>query len=518
MNLQLTQALRRNAQCNPNRVAMIFGERRSTWRAVQDRVARLAGALQAMGVAKGDRVGLLALNSDRYLETMLAIWWVGAAVNPVNIRWNPGEIAYTLDDCETAVLFVDSAFAAMLPTLRQQSRSLRQVVHLDTAAEGESSFEQLVHAHQPVPDAGCCGEDLAGIFYTGGTTGRPKGVMLSQRAMVLNSLMSLAEIGMASSDTLLMNAPMFHLAGLSFLMRGVTTGASMVIQPSFSPASAFEAMASHRVTTIFSVPVMLQMMADHPKAAEFDLSSVRLVAYGASPVSEAVLDRAFKLFPNAEFAQGYGMTELSSAVCTLTGEFHTPEGRAGGRLRSAGRALPGIDLRIVDSEGCDVARGQVGELIVRSPSVMTGYWKLEEQTAEALRDGWMHTGDAATMDDDGFVYIVDRLKDMIVSGGENVFCAEVESVLARHPDVASVAVIGVPSTEWGEAVHAVVVLRAGAQTSAEALIGHCRTSIAGYKCPRSIEFRDSLPLSGAGKVLKYALRAPYWKGRERGVA
>jgi acyl-CoA synthetase (AMP-forming)/AMP-acid ligase II len=265
---------------------------------------------------------------------------------------------------------------------------------------------------------------------------------------------------------------------------------------------------------VLLVPTMIQMLVDHPAMkAGPDIGSLKRVVYGASSISEAVLDRAMAALPGVEFFQAYGMTELSPVATINPAWYHTAEGRRAGKLRSGGRASFGTEVRIVDDVGVEVARGTVGEVAVRGPNVMLGYWNQVEQTAAALRNGWMHTGDGAYMDDDGFIFVVDRMKDMIKSGGENVFSAEVENALAQHPAVAACAVIGVPSETWGEAVHAVVVVKPGATVSQAELIAHCRTCIAGYKCPRSVEMREALPLSGAGKVLKTVLRKPFWEGR-----
>jgi len=519
MNLYLTQALHRAVQQRPDATATIFQGRSRSYGELGQRVARLAGALQRLGLQPGDRVGMLALNSDRTLEYYLAVWWAGGVVNPVNTRWSAAEMLHSLDDCGTAILFVDDQFLPLLATLRAQSKALRSCIYM---GEGQApadmhDWEQLLRANAPVADALRNGEDLAGVFYTGGTTGRPKGVMLSHSALVINSQISLLAAHVDESARLLQVAPLFHLAGLSFLLRGLVVGCTQVIVPGFSVESMLEAIERERCTKLMAVPAMLQVLVDDARTAAADLSSVESVGYGASPITEALLERAFAMFPQAEFTQGYGMTELSAGVSYLTSPYHTPAGRKLGKLSSAGQALAGIDLRIGDSEGREVPRGEIGELMVRSPCVMQGYWNLPEQTAAALRDGWMHTGDAGRMDADGFVFIVDRFKDMIVSGGENVYCAEVEGALAGHPAVAAVAVIGVPSSSWGESVHAVVVRKAGAETDAEALIAHCRTLIAGYKCPRSVAFIDALPVSGAGKVMKYKLREPHWAGHARRV-
>ena len=519
MSLHLTQVIHQNLQQRPNAVATVFGKRERTHAQLAERVARLAGGLQGLGVKPGDRVGLLSLNADRYVETYLALWWAGAAVNPINTRWSAAEIAFSLDDCETAVLCVDDAFAAVVGELRAQSNVLKTVIHATDgqAMAGAIDYEALIAGSEPVPCVAGSGDDLAGVFYTGGTTGKPKGVMLSHSALTLNALMLLVACPFDDTAVPLQNLPMFHLAGLSFLLRGLMRGCRLVILPGFTPASVFGAVVEHKLTHVMMVPTMLQMLADDPSMRQYDLRSVVWVGYGASPISEAVLKRVSEMFPSAELFQGYGMTEVAAGLTLLTGRDHRP-GDARGRMRSAGQALPTVELKIIDAEGNTLPQGEVGEIAARTPCLMQGYWNRPEETAAALRDGWFRSGDAGRLDADGFLYIVDRVKDMIVSGGENVYSAEVENALARHPAVAANAVIGIPHERWGEQVHAVVVLKPGATASAEELQAHCKGLIAGYKCPRSVEFRDAMPLSGAGKILKTELRAPYWKDKGKQVA
>jgi len=518
--LYLTQALHRAMQCSPRAIATVYQGRSRSYGELGERVTRLAGALRRLGVQPGDRVGVLALNADRTLEYYLAVWWAGGVVNPVNTRWSVAEMAHSLDDCATGILFVDPQFLPVAAELRSAARAVHTWVYL---GEGQApadmlDCETLIRESEPVADALRGGDDLAGVFYTGGTTGRPKGVMLSHAALVINAQVSMLGAFFDETARLLHVAPLFHLAGLSLLLRGLLMGCVQIILPGFSVEGMLGAIERERATNLMAIPAMLQMLVDDPRTAQADLSSVRFVGYGASPITEALLERAFAAFPQAEFAQGYGMTELSAGVSYLTRHYHSPEGRKLGKLASAGQALAGIDLRVCDGEGHEVPRGTVGELTVRSPCVMQGYWNLPEQTAAALHGGWMHTGDAARMDADGFVFIVDRYKDMIVSGGENIYCAEVEGALARHPGVAAAAVIGVPDPRWGEAVHAVVVCKPGAEADAAALIAHCRELIAGYKCPRSVAFVAALPISGAGKVMKYRLREPHWAGHARRVS
>ncbi|HEX4986123.1 MAG TPA: long-chain-fatty-acid--CoA ligase [Burkholderiales bacterium] len=516
--MYLTQGLHRAVQSHPERVATICGERRHSYRQYADRVARLAAALQQLGMNPGDRVGMLALNSDRYLEFFYGAWWGGGVVNPVNIRWSPAEIAYSLDDCDTRILLVDEQFRQVAGDLKARSRKLETLVYTGDAATpaGMLDYEELLARAAPMPDAGHCGDDLAAVMYTGGTTGFPKGVMLSHRNLASNALCYLAEGVTHADGRALLIAPMFHIAIGALMHAHAMAGGTQVIVPAFAPLAALQAMQQYRPTHTLMVPTMIQLMTDHPDAPQYDLSSLEVMAYGGSVISEAVLKRAMARFPNAGFIQAYGMTEIAPCATYLKPAEHRDAGRPG-LLRSAGRASLINEVRIVDAQGAEVARGTVGEVTVRGPNVMLGYWNKPDQTAAALRDGWMHTGDGGYMDGEGYLYIVDRMKDMIVSGGENVYSAEVENALSRHPAVAASAVIGIPSEQWGEAVHAVVVLKPGAGTTAAELSAHCHRLIAGYKCPRSVEFRDALPMTGAGKIQKTELRKPWWEGRARAV-
>jgi acyl-CoA synthetase (AMP-forming)/AMP-acid ligase II len=515
--MYLTQALHRCARQTPDTPATVFGDRVRTWAQSADRIARLAAALRGLGIADGDRVAMLGLNSDRYHEYLFAVPWAGAVVTPINIRWNPTEIAYALGDSGTTVLLVDDAFAPMLPALRDLCPGLTGVIHCGDGPTpaGALSYEDLVAHHDPVPDAHRSGDDLAGIFYTGGTTAHPKGVMLSHSNLLVSSMGGGATAGgfVVPDGRFLHAAPMFHLAAIAaWLGRGLV-GGTHVIVPMFSPAAVAQAIERHAVTEVLLVPTMIQMLVAHLEDEPADLSGVRHLVYGASPISETLLARAEKHFPSAGFTQAYGMTELSPIATLLTPADHAdPVLR-----RSAGRAAVCAEVRIVDPDDVEVPAGTVGEVVVRGGQVMLGYWNRPEETAAALRGGWMHTGDAGRMDERGYVFIVDRIKDMIVSGGENVYSAEVENVLAGHPAVAACAVIGVPDDEWGERVHAVVVLAPGASATPDELREHCVARMAGYKAPRSVDFADALPISPAGKVLKRDLRAPYWAGTDRAV-
>ena len=519
--MYLTQGLHRALQQHPDRVAVRYAGRSHTFRELGDRAARLAAALQELGMQTGDRVAMLALNSDRYLDYQLGVPWGGGVLNPCNVRWSVAEIVYSLNDSSSTLLIVDDAFVGLVDAIRRETPSIVHVIYAGErdAPAGLHDFETLMARATPIEDLRRSGDDLLGLFYTGGTTGFPKGVMLSHQNLWASGTSLLAEGTAPRGGVYLHAAPMFHLADFGVSMPQHIAGNAHAIIQAFSPEAVLTSIEQDRVTDTLLVPTMIQMLVDHPSmTADRDLSSLKRIVYGASSMSEAVLDRALKALPGVEFFQAYGMTELSPLATLNPAWYHTAEGRRAGKIRSGGRASFGTEVRIVDPEDVEVPRGTVGEVAVRGPNVMLGYWKKPELTAEALRGGWMHTGDGAYMDDDGFIYVVDRMKDMIITGGENVYSAEVENALSQHAAVAMCAVIGIPSKEWGEAVHAVVVVRAGADVASDALIAHCRTLIAHYKCPRSVEFRDALPLSGAGKILKTTLREPFWEGRERQVA
>lgn len=517
--MRITQGLHRSLQMNPDAVATVHGERVRSFSELADRVANFAGALRALGVQKGDSVAMLSLNSDRYLEYYLACAWLGAVVNPVNFRWSVAEINYSLNDASSVALIVDDEFVSYVDAIREGCPAVRDIIFAGdgTVPQGLLHYEALISDATPIPDQGAGGDDLFGIFYTGGTTGKPKGVMLSHQNICSSGLALLAEGAFAEGCVALHVAPMFHLADMMVTACVLIRGGRHVFAAAFRPDLVLSTVQANGVTDLLLVPAMLQALVDSPAMAENDVSSVLRIMYGASTISEAVLDRAMNRFPGVAFTQVYGMTEMSAVMTVLSPSMHSAEGRVHEKLRSGGRCAYHVEMRILNEKDEELPRNEVGEVAFRGPNMMKGYLNQEEATREALRGGWMHTGDGGYLDEDGYLFIVDRLKDMIVTGGENVYSSEVENAISQHPAVLSCAVIGVPDDEWGESVHAVVVLKADHALSQEELYTHCKGLIAGYKCPRSMEVVDALPLSGAGKVLKTELRRPYWSGRARQV-
>ncbi len=523
--MSLVQNIILNATIRRSEPATIMGDRVHTWSEFVERVSRAAAGLRDMGIKEGDRVGIMALNSDRYLEALFAINWAGAVSVPMNIRWSLEENVYSAKDSGLRVLIADDQFAdgarAMRAEVISDTGEEIPLIHMGDAdaPEGFVGWDTVVDKHEGMDAVEVPYSSLSGIFYTGGTTGFPKGVMLSYLALWSSAMTLTAAAKVGVSTRYLHAAPMFHLADAAFSNSTTIAGGTHVFIPAFTAAGTLQAVTDKKVTTALLVPTMIGMLLQAPEFGEADVSSLRTLVYGASPMPEPILLDALKKLPHVSFYQGYGQTEMAPLVSLLPPENHVLEGPAS-KLRSAGLPIGCVQVQIMDEDGVEVARGEPGEIWVRGPNAMDGYWNKPAQTADAMVNGWVKTGDVAYQDEDGFLFICDRAKDMVITGGENVFSAEVENAVLTHDNVAEVAVIGVPDDKFGERVHAVIVPVAdAADITQEEIYEHCRELIAGYKCPRSIEIRNEpLPLSGAGKVLKKDLRAPHWEGKGKGVA
>jgi long-chain acyl-CoA synthetase len=517
---QISQFVRRAVQTGAGKLATVCGERQRTWREFDDRIKRLAAAMHGLGFRPGDRIGILALNCDRYLECLFGLSLGGFVFVPINTRLAPPEIVFWLADSGCAALFTDGAFVPVLPKVLPDAPDVRLVVYIGegTTPPELADYEKLLGTAHPFAGSIGADNDLAGIFYTGGTTGRSKGVMLSHNNIMSNAL-NIFPSTQADEDTRYAHAaPMFHLAdnAMTYLVTGFR--GTHYFLPRYEPVALMKLIEQYKITLLLIVPTMINMLVNHPDVGNHDLSSMERLLFGASPMPEAVLRRAAEVMPDVKFCHLYGQSESSPVLTALDPRYTCFEGPYAGRVKSAGQAVLDCEIRIHDVDDNEVPRGTIGEICARGPMVMLGYWKQPEMTAHALRNGWLHTGDGAYMDEEGFIFIVDRVKDMIISGGENVYSAETEEALYSHEAVSECAVIGVPDDIWGERVHAIVRLKPGMSATPQELIAHCHKLIANYKSPRTLDLREEpLPLSGAGKILKTELRKPYWDGKERRV-
>ncbi|MCX6466255.1 MAG: long-chain-fatty-acid--CoA ligase [Pseudonocardiales bacterium] len=507
--MTLSDIVGRHARCTPDGVAFRDGPLTLTWAATDARIERLAAALAGAGVGPGDRVAVLGLNSAPHVEAMVAVLRRGAICVPVNFRMVAAEIAYVLTDSGATAALVDDTFAPVLEAARAQVPALAAVLTF-----GAGYADLLAAAPERAPAHDAADGDPAFLMYTSGTTGRPKGAVLTHRNLLLHAYSSIAHSGVSGDDRVaLSGAPLFHIAGVSGFVLNAVVAATTVISPSggFDPVAVVDLLERERITSCFFVPAQWAAIVAVPGIAERDLSALRRLTWGAAPASTTLLRTMIDTFPQAEVMTAFGQTECSPVTCLLRGEDSIR------KIGSIGTPMLNVEVRVVDDEMRDVPRGEVGEIVYRGPTVMSGYWNKPEETAEAFRGGWFHSGDLVRQDEDGYLYVVDRKKDMIITGGENVYCAEVENVLAGHPQVGEVALIGVPDPRWGEAPLAVIAPRdpADPPTAAE-IDGFCREHLAAYKRPRDVVLVDALPRNAAGKVLKTRLREEH--GATRVVA
>ena len=483
--------------------AVVCQDNRRTYAELGSRCRRLAGSMRKLSLAPHDRIGVIALNSDRYLELYLGLPAAGFVLVPVNSRLAPAEMRAILADAGVSVVFADADYPG--------AAGVGRVVMMP------EDYEDLIAGADEVPlGEGVTEDDLAALFYTSGTTGAAKGAMHTHRSLVCSALHFMATWPFDRQTRWLVASPLFHTGGIIGTLATVWAGGAHVIMPRFDPDLAVDLIEREAVTHTLLVPTMLAAAAGAQLARPRNVSSLRYLSHGASPISAETLRRTRQAFPNAELLHVYGTTEATPITTLLPHEeriLDTP------LVRSCGQPAMGVEIRVVDSSLADVPPGAVGEIIVRSPSVMAGYWRKPEATAEVMRGDWYLTGDLGYTDDASYIYLVNRVKDMIVSGGENIYSIEVEDALATHPAVAESAVFGVPDPRWGESVYAVVSCRKQKQVTADELVAHCRERIAGFKVPRCIELRtEPLPKSAAGKILKRDLREPHWAGQHTQVS
>jgi long-chain acyl-CoA synthetase len=513
--------LSRAAQRWPDRPAWLEDGVVVPFSEAEARVNRLARALLAGGASPGDRVGMLVPNCRQGLETILAPMKAGMGVVPMNVRLHPSEHEYMLNDSGARVLIYHEDLHPHVASIRTRLQTVERFIVIGRGESTDLSFEELLSGGSTAPpEVAIQPDDLAWLFYTSGTTGRPKGAMLTHRNLLAMAQLFLLDLNPArETDVLLHAAAITHGSGVS-IFHHIARGAASAFPATraFEPRRIFEAIQRHRVTTMFLAPTMIHMLATSGVHHEYDLSSLHTVFYGGGPMYVEQQQEAVRTF-GPIFCQLFGQGEAPMACTTLSKEAHLagddPVRRR--RLSSAGRETTGVQVRIVDEHDRTVPSGTAGEIVVRGDLVMQGYWNRADATAETLRNGWLHTGDVGHLDEDGYLYVTDRKKDMIISGGANIYPREVEEVICTHPAVQEVTVIGVPDETWGESVKALVVLRPAAQAAEADIIEHCRARLASYKKPASVEFLAELPKSAYGKILKRELREPYWAGRSRHV-
>jgi long-chain acyl-CoA synthetase len=518
--LTLGDIARHHARTRPDHIALSFEGRLTTYAESDRRSNQAAQALLAAGAEKGQAIAYLGKNSDHYFELLLGAAKIGAITTPIGWRLSPAEVGYIVEDCASRLLFVgpecvDCAKAA-LATMTDPP----DVIAMEAPGRDYPTYESWRDA-QPArdPAIAVAPEDTALLLYTSGTTGRPKGVMLmSANLMRSRKLLSEAQLTWNEwyeGEVNLVAMPVAHIGGTGWGLVGLMNGVKNVVAREFNPMESLDFIEREGVAKMFMVPAALQFVVRQPRAREIDYSRLRHILYGASPMPVALLRECMDVF-GCGFCQQYGMTETTGTIVYLPPEDHDPNGNE--RMRSAGVPMPGVEIRIQDADGNVLGPRQIGEVATRSAANMKGYWRKHDATKATVdKDGWLRTGDAGFLDEDGYLYIQDRIKDMIISGAENIYPAEVENAIHGHPHVADVAVIGVPDDTWGEAVKAIVVPKPGVTPDASDIIDYARARIAHYKAPKSVDFADALPRNAAGKILRRQLREPYWAGKEKRV-
>jgi acyl-CoA synthetase (AMP-forming)/AMP-acid ligase II len=509
--IELRDVIARNAALYPEATHSVFEGRRLSFRAFADRVRRLTSGLYKLGLRHQDRVAILAMNCPEYLEVFGAAEWSGFVVATVNWRLAAPEIAYVLRDAAPRVLVFESQYTAVVESLRAELPGIEHWVCMggDVPAWAQAYESVVAEGELAGAPLSAAPEDLLCLIYTSGTTGRPKGCMITQHAHAFMADQSAAYQAMLPGDRALVIAPLFHVGARSQQLPMHQRGGTVVILRRFDATEVLQTIAAERITHVHMVPAMLQGVLDLPGHERYDTSSLKCIIYAAAPMPVPVLRRAITRFGHI-LVNGWGLTEAGNGAM-LPQHLHRPDGTPEevGRLASVGQPTMGTEVIVADEEGRELPRGQVGELLLRSAGNMAGYWNNHPATVEALRGGWLRTGDMGRMDELGFVFLVDRKKDMIITGGENVYCREVEEALIEHPGLADVAVIGVADARWGEAVKAVAVRATGSAVTEAELIAHCKRLIAGYKCPKSVNFVDALPRLPSGKISKVELRSRY---------
>lgn len=520
--MNLSMLLTKTARLFPDKLAFVLGNRELTYSQFNARVNRLANALKRLELQQGENVAILQYNYPETYESLFACFKNGLGAVPINFRLHPKEFAFIIDHSESKAVILSPEFNESILSVRDRIPKAQHLITTEGAQGELIDYTSLLQTESAAfADVDVSPDDLAWLFYTSGTTGMPKGAMLTHRNLLAMTMNFYADIapGFSPDDVVLHAAPLSHGSGL-YGLPNIGKGATNVIlaSKSFDPELVFKTIEKHRVTNMFTAPTMIKMLIDHPALDRYDLSSLRSLNYGGAPMLVEDLKKSIeKLGPC--LVQLYGQGESPMTISYLPHWAHKPDGvpEEVKRLASAGFARTDVEVKIFDEEENVLPPRKIGEIVTRSELVMKGYWKNPEATTGTIRNGWLHTGDVGYLDENGYLFIMDRSKDMIISGGENIYPREIEEVLARHPAVREVSVIGVPDPKWGEAIKAVVALNPGVKVTEQELIDFCRDNIAGYKKPKSVDFVDELPKSNYGKILKRELRTQYWQNQERKV-
>lgn len=509
--------LKRSAKYFPDKCVVVDGDTRLSYLELYKRTNRLANALLKFGIEKGNKVAIVARNSHQYLETFYAVAKIGAILVPVNWRLKENELSYILNNSEAGTIIVGEEFYQTIHNIRLELQHLNDYIIIGKKQEGTEHYEMMLErSSDTAPQIKIDENEIVIQMYTSGTTGLPKGVLMSHKGILVTQLGQVLTTKPTSHFIHLHCGAFFHIA-LLFELELMAFGATIVVMREFNPKELLRLIQDEKINDLFIIPTMLNFILDEANKGSYDTSSLKNICYGGMPISPDLLAKTMKLFP-CDFYQFFGSTEAGN-VSILLPEDHLLEGNPdkGRRLQSTGRCDLFTELKIVNEEGSELPVGQAGEIVVKSESVIRGYWKLPELNEQLLKEEWFHTGDIGCVDEDGYLYIVDRKSDMIISGGENIYPAEIDHVITSHPAVQMAAVIGVPDEEWGEAVKAFVVLKEGEETTEEEIIAFCKERLAGYKKPKSVDFVESLPMTPAGKVLKKVLKEKYWTGKDRRV-
>ena len=517
----LEDLMRRNAKLYGQKIGLIDKGQNFSYRELNARVNRLANGLIRLGLEKGSRVAVMANNCHEFVETYFGIAKAGLVIVPVSTRLSPGEVCYIVDHSDSLVLIYQEEFEEEIDQIKKGIPQVKYFLCIGNGAEsGREDYESFLQGSsedEPNEQFSKKENDMVMIMYTSGATGKPKGVMTSHRNILANTVTLSFELRIVPEDVTLLVMPLYHNGGLWPMMVHFYRGGRVILLQRFDVEEVLALVQKEKVTFLNLVPTTLIRLISHADLEKYNLDSLRTIMYAGAPIALSKIQEAMRKLGEHRFYTGLGCTEASGSVLSLPNRDHALKGPMFEKLSSVGRDSINVEVRVVDAQGRDVKSGEVGEIVARGDNIALGYWKLPSETAETFKDGWLYTGDMAKVDSDGYVYIVDRKKDMIISGGENISSKEVEEVIFRHRAVQEVAVIGVPDDEWGESIKALVVLKPGMMATEKEIIDFCMDSLSSFKKPKSVEFLDKLPKNSTDKVLKTELRKKYWRGRERNV-